>query len=137
MIKTFTLKNFTSFKDETNFTMEADLLSVSEHDNHYIRFLNNDAVLKVASIYGPNASGKSNFLKGFMYFKTVVLNGTKHLESREETAANKPIFNDFESFKFVDQIDNIISFNVSTINERYEIEYGVEIKITDNEEVIV
>ena len=38
MIKTFTLKNFTSFKDETNFTMEADLLSVSEHDNHYIRF---------------------------------------------------------------------------------------------------
>lgn len=137
MIKTFTLKNFTSFKDETNFTMEADLLSVSEHDNHYIRFLNNDAVLKVASIYGPNASGKSNFLKGFMYFKTVVLNGTKHLESREETAANKPIFNDFESFKFIDQIDNIISFNVSTINERYEIEYGVEIKITDNEEVIV
>ncbi len=137
MIKTITLKNFTSFKDETNFTMEADLLSVSEHDNHYIRFLNNDAVLKVASIYGPNASGKSNFLKGFMYFKTVVLNGTKHLESREETAANKPIFNDFESFKFIDQIDNIISFNVSTINERYEIEYGVEIKITDNEEVIV
>ena len=54
MIKEFTIRNYLSFKNETIFTMEADMERVSEHQNHLVKF-GDDHILKIASFYGPNS----------------------------------------------------------------------------------
>ncbi|UVK81333.1 ATP-binding protein [Pseudomonas sichuanensis] len=40
-----------------------------------------DGVLKSAGIFGPNASGKSNFATAIMSFRTIVLNSLKHVDA--------------------------------------------------------
>lgn len=65
MLKELTIKNFTSFRDETTFSMEADTERVSEHHNHIVD-INGNELLKVSSIYGPNGGGKSNLLKALL-----------------------------------------------------------------------
>ena len=62
MLKEFSIKNFKSFKEETLFSMEADIERVSEFENHIVN-INRNNLLKVASMYGPNGGGKSNVLQ--------------------------------------------------------------------------
>ena len=62
MLVQFRVKNFTSFKDEACFSMLAN--SRKENDNNYVN-IGKDNVLKCASIYGANASGKTNLIKAF------------------------------------------------------------------------
>lgn len=67
MILNIFLKNFRSIKDEVTFSMVAEASKVKE-DNVFIQSLarGEDEVrlLKTATIYGANASGKSSFFKG-------------------------------------------------------------------------
>ena len=60
MLIEFSVENFKSFKDKTTFSMEKDI--GDEHTNNVFK-ANNFDLLKSASIYGANASGKSNLLK--------------------------------------------------------------------------
>ena len=70
MLKEIIIKNFTSFKEETLFSMEADYGRVSEHEDHIVS-INNNKLLKVASFYGPNGGGKTNFLYSLLLLKLV------------------------------------------------------------------
>ena len=58
MLKEVIFNNYRSFLYETVFTMESDP-GVSELENHIYK-KNDVNHLRVASIYGPNAGGKSN-----------------------------------------------------------------------------
>ena len=70
MLIRFSFKNFKSFKDETLLDMEAT--SLKEHE--YNVFKNNDlSILKVAAIYGANASGKTNVLQAFNFMRRKIL----------------------------------------------------------------
>ena len=71
MLHQFTFKNFKSFKDE----MTLDLLatSIKEHPEDVVTDSFNEKVLKVAAIYGANASGKSNVIDAFNIMKHLVL----------------------------------------------------------------
>ena len=70
MLIRFSFKNFKSFKDETLLDMEAT--SLKEHE--YNVFKNNDlSILKVAAIYGANASGKTNVLQAFEFMRRKIL----------------------------------------------------------------
>lgn len=62
MLVQFRVKNFTSFKDEACLSMIAN--SGKENDNNYVN-IGKDNILKYASIYGANASGKTNLIKAF------------------------------------------------------------------------
>ncbi len=70
MLIRFSFKNFKSFKDENLLDMEAT--SLKEHEYNIAKTENID-LLKVAAIYGANASGKTNVLQAFDYMKTRIL----------------------------------------------------------------
>lgn len=70
MLIRFSFKNFKSFKNENCLDMEAT--SLKEHE-YNIAKTENGAYLKIAAIYGANASGKTNVLQAFSYMKKKVL----------------------------------------------------------------
>ena len=70
MLIRFSFKNFKSFKDENLLDMEAT--SLKEHEYNIVK-TDNVNLLKVAAIYGANASGKTNVLQAFDYMKKRIL----------------------------------------------------------------
>lgn len=73
MLIQFNCKNFKSYKDE--FTLDMSASSIKEHlDNVIISEKGKviEKTLKVAAIYGANASGKSNILEALEHMKFLV-----------------------------------------------------------------
>ena len=64
MLIQFNFKNFKSFRDEVSLDLSAT--KITEHEDHVVDIAN-DKLLKVAAIYGANASGKSNVYDAFDY----------------------------------------------------------------------
>ena len=83
MLVKFSVKNFRSFKDKSTLSMNA---STRSDDNEYKELNTFDVnenllpkentLIKSATIYGPNASGKSNVLKAIKYMKDAVILST-------------------------------------------------------------
>ena len=74
MLIQFNFKNFKSFRDEATLDMSAT--KITEHEGHVVDIAN-DKLLKVAAIYGANASGKSNVCDAFGYMRYYVLESFK------------------------------------------------------------
>jgi len=73
MLIRFTVSNFMSFKDETEFNMlPAKGNGSRKLQNHVHKTGSGIEVLKTAAIYGANAAGKSNLVKALRYLKSVV-----------------------------------------------------------------
>ncbi len=90
MLISFTLENWRSFKDETNFTMVA---SRERQHGQRVPFLKtySTKILPIASIYGANASGKSNFAKALGTAKNIV---TKQVDPNKQLPYNPFRLND-------------------------------------------
>ena len=84
MLIRFSFKNFKSFKDENVLDMEAT--SLKEHEYNVVK-TDNVNLLKVAAIYGANASGKTNVLQAFDYMK-------KRILVSDDSKKNSPIDED-------------------------------------------
>ena len=69
MLIQFNFKNFKSFRDEATLDMSAT--KITEHEDNVVDIAN-DKLLKVAAIYGANASGKSNVYDAFGYMRYYV-----------------------------------------------------------------
>ena len=67
MLVSFCVSNYKSIKDEIYFSMEPS-------EDSFKSNLEQD-IIKVASIYGANASGKSNFVESFRCFKSLIIDG--------------------------------------------------------------
>ena len=81
MLLEFKVKNFLSFKDEQIFSMVASKLT--ELPENRIKVAEDDFyLLKSASIFGANASGKSNLLAGISFMKGFIINSVK--DSQDE-----------------------------------------------------
>lgn len=74
MLIQFNFKNFKSFRDEASLDLSAT--KITEHEDHVVDIAN-DKLLKVAAIYGANASGKSNIYEAFEYMRYYVLESFK------------------------------------------------------------
>lgn len=107
MLIRFNFKNFKSFKDENVLDMEAT--SLKEHEYNVVK-TDNINLLKVAAIYGANASGKTNVLQAFDYMK-------KRILVSDDSKKNSPI-----------DEDNVYSFMIN--NEPISLE--VEILTKNN-----
>lgn len=84
MLIQFNFKNFKSFRDEVSLDLSAT--KISEHGNHVVEIAN-DKLLKVAAIYGANASGKSNIYEAFEFMSYYVEESFKfggETESRQK-----------------------------------------------------
>ena len=86
MLIRFSFKNFKSFKNENCLDMEAT--SLKEHEYNVAKTENGD-YLKIAAIYGANASGKTNVLQAFGYMKNRVLITD---DSRKNSPAEENVF---------------------------------------------
>ena len=85
MLVQFNFKNYKSFRDEASLDLSA--AKITEHEEHVVEIAN-DRLLKVAAIYGANASGKSNVYAAFEYMTYYVVNSFKfggEEESRRKT----------------------------------------------------
>lgn len=73
MILNFTVKNYKSFSDEQYISLVAN--SGKELPDNTCHIANSQiSCVKTAVIYGPNASGKSNFIKAIDAMRKIVLN---------------------------------------------------------------
>lgn len=87
MIIDFTLKNYRSFKEQTVFSMEASG-SKGKADNVAIVETKNGKkfrLLKSAVIYGANASGKSNLIRGYWAFRKMIHSSFRYDINDEKT----------------------------------------------------
>ena len=116
MLIQFNFQNYKSFRDNTSLDLSAT--KITEHSNRVVN-IGNDKLLRIAAIYGANASGKSNIYEAFKFMIFYVENslhfgGTERF--RKETPYNpgtKPFMFDetsksepsiFEVF-FIDKTD--------------------------------
>lgn len=74
MVVQFNFKNYKSFRDEVSLDLSAT--KISEHGDHVVEMAN-DKLLKVAAIYGANASGKSNVYDAFKFMSYYVVESFK------------------------------------------------------------
>jgi AAA15 family ATPase/GTPase len=82
MLIQFTVGNFKSFKEKSTLSLEATPDDWLEEDN--VATVGGQRLVKSAAIYGPNAGGKSNFLKGMGRFRDWILNSSKDAQSGEK-----------------------------------------------------
>jgi AAA15 family ATPase/GTPase len=73
------VENFSSFSEQAEFTMVAGLQRI--HPEHLTEIPKNDfKLLRTATLYGANASGKSNLVKAMLFAKNLIVNGTLALQ---------------------------------------------------------
>ena len=120
MLVQFMLKNVLSFKDETILDMTA-INAYKEHPMNLIECDNKEKILKVAAIYGANASGKSNLHLGMRYFQEIVAKSFNNVKDGEETV----IARYFCPFSFDENEENS-EFEMIQIRNGFEYKYGFE-----------
>lgn len=116
MLYGFVCKNFSSYKDESVFTMLAD--NIKEYDDINTFESKHGKVLKSALIYGANGGGKSNYIDAIQKMREMV--GISMLDRRT--------IGSIESFKFnKDSLKEPICFEINFSIEDILYTYGFEI----------
>lgn len=126
MLVQFMLKNVLSFKDETVLDMTA-VNAYKEHASNLIDIGTKEKFLKVASIYGANASGKSNLYLAMRYFQTIVTESLNNVDHDGMTA----IARWYVPFAFGEEENS--EFQIIEVIGNDEYKYGFEY----NQECIV
>ncbi len=116
MIINFSVQNFGSIKDKQTLSFEADR-STHLEDAYIVKF-GNQRILKLALIYGANASGKTTVLKALDFLRDIVID--------PEMKRNNEL--DFNPFLFDSNTPNensiiSIEFFQNNIKYFYEVEF--------------
>ena len=80
MIQEITIKNFLSFKEEVKFSFEASNDKFAD-ESQVVKINESTRLLRLAIIYGYNASGKSNLLKVFEFLSYFWSHNHKDLDA--------------------------------------------------------
>lgn len=119
MLIQFSVKNFLSFKDESILDLSA-VKSYKEHEYNLIHY-DGGRFLKVAAIYGANASGKSNFHHALCVFQRLVETSANNINSHGEM----PIKEYYRPFSF--SADNEpTEFEIVCVENGDEFKYGFQ-----------
>lgn len=123
MIISFTVSNFGSIKEAQTLSFEAN--NSKELESSYVMNTGKKRILKLAMIYGANASGKTTFLKALDFLREMVL----------EPKSNKNERFEFEPFRFVNSIKNTaqmsLEFICNDIKYLYEVEFSKKIVVSE------
>lgn len=139
MLVQFKVKNYLSFKDEAVLDLSA-INSYKEHEYNLIDIDIKEKFLKVAAIYGANASGKSNLFYAFRCFQNIIRESSNNIDAKlelnqfsEKQSKNDSILNkEFNPFKFCEAKENT-EFEIIFLFEKFEYRYGFEY---NNERII-
>ena len=119
MLHEFSLKNFYSFADEATVSF-----CVGEHapDNTlFVTAPSGQRLSKMMTVIGPNASGKTNLLKGLVFLKWYMLMSFRLLEPKNRIPVDR--------FEFCGKRDPVMAFRLV-----FEVEgavYRYDLEITD------
>lgn len=92
MILNYKFKNFLSFRENVEFSMEAPRTKVKKRfHNNYVETNQQYDILKTAVIVGENAGGKSNFVRSLEYFQSFFNNNEKVGASKWSVNSNNSI----------------------------------------------
>jgi len=118
MIVKFSVQNFSSIKDKQTLSFEADK---STHlEDHYIIIATGGLrLLKLALIYGANASGKTTILKALDFLREMVL---RPVEKKSDTLSFNPFLFDSKTPKQNSIIS--IDFIQNKVRYFYEVEFN-------------
>lgn len=122
MLIQFIVGNFLSFKEQSTLSLVASALKdiqILAEDVIFNIGETDLALLKSATIYGANASGKSNFIKALDFFKWYVINSSKDIQAGERV--------NVESFRLSSSTAEEPSyFEAIFCNTEYQYRYGFE-----------
>lgn len=115
MLLEFKIKNYLSFRDETVFSFEAT--SDKTLEDYYVKEINGRRIMKLAMVYGANASGKSNLVAAVEFLRDTIFSIK---ESRDETTGFIPFQFGEEKYKpgnfeltfFIDHIKHIYNLKI-------------------------
>lgn len=120
MLVQFMLKNVLSFKEETIIDMTA-INAYKEHDSNLIDCGMKEKFLRVAAIYGANASGKSNLYLAMLYFQSMIEESFNNVSDQRSMAIRKY----YMPFRFENKSENS-EYQIVLICGNYEYRYGFE-----------
>jgi AAA15 family ATPase/GTPase len=116
MIQELKIQNYLSFKNEVVFSFEAT--SDKTLEDYYVHEpAPGVRLLKMAMVYGANASGKSNLIKSFDFIKTIIFDT---LDSKDEAI-------DFHPFAFGETENDPGRFELTFYVEGIKHVYSLEI----------
>lgn len=120
MLVQFMVKNVLSFREETILDMTA-IHAYKEHECNLIDIGIKEKFLRVAAIYGANASGKSNLYMAMRYFQRIIVESLNNADDGAGTAIERF----YVPFSFEENKDNS-EFQIIEILDEYEYRYGFE-----------
>ncbi len=120
MLVQFMVKNVLSFKEETILDMSA-INAYKEHACNLVDIGEKEKYLRVAAIYGANASGKSNLHLAMKYFQSIILKSLNNVDDSAEPVISKYYF----PFSFEGHQENS-EFQIIVVLDGYEYTYGFE-----------
>ena len=121
MILQFSFGNILSFKEQASLSMVASSLKEPRLDNDGVMMMGdtNLGVLCSAVVFGANASGKSNVIKAFQFFRDFIIGSFKNVQ------AGEPI--PVENFRLsTATIDDPSSFELVFLCKGNQYRYGFE-----------
>lgn len=125
MISDIKFKNYRSFRDECNFTMEASS-SETKPDNVFTSNIsenNTERLLKIAVIYGANASGKTNIIR-LLYTLRAAISKPSEIKGGEGVGIYDPFRLDRSSGDEFTEVS--LSFIIDGIKYIYNLKYNKE-----------
>ncbi len=120
MLVQFMLKNVLSFREETILDMSA-INAYKEHQCNIISSETNEKFIRVAAIYGANASGKSNLYAAMLCFQRIIAKSLNNVDNGAKTAIEEY----YMPFSFEKRRENS-EFQIIIILDDSEYRYGFE-----------
>lgn len=120
MLVQIKMKNVLSFKEETVFDMTA-ISAYKEHPSNLIDIDAKEKFLRVAAIYGANASGKTNFVWAMKIFRRIISQSLNNDDDEAESVLKKYS----RPFSFEKNKENS-EFEIVQILDNEEYQYGFE-----------
>ena len=120
MLVQFMVKNVLSFKDEAILDMTA-INAYKEHECNLIDIGTKEKFLKVAAIYGANASGKSNLNIAMKYFQNIIIESMNNVKADSQSVLQEC----YVPFSFEENKENS-EFQIVEIVNDFEYRYGFE-----------
>lgn len=123
MLVQFSMKNVLSFKEEALL----DMTSITAYKEHQYNLINGakENFLRVAAIYGANASGKSNLYYGMKMFQSIVTNSMNTVGEIEDNILEQ-YYNPFAFEKEKEPSEYQIIICDSSAEYRYGFEFDAQ-----------